>query len=272
MLPLFECAGILDPMSRYAWVLTKPTSASGGRRQQRQVACAYRVGEGCFANLGYPEDIARTPDAARLTVRLTHEVLQAEGVAGLLRQLRAGLASRGDAPAALLVDVESIASTIASAELVQQKLGAFFSSTAPTLRTPGRAEPAAAEAEVSTYGGGAARRLQELKVIRRWHRMAARNSSASQPAAEHSTSVRSLRLGSRSSRGGRGGGRGGAKGSRALSGRGGARGSGRGGRGILRGYAPGPLNSHLGRWGPVLRRHTCGDGMMMAPSRNPFVC
>ena len=280
MLPLFECAGVLDPMSRYAWVLTKPTSASGGRRQPRQVACAYRVGEGCFANLGYPEDIARTPDAARLTVRLTHEVLQAEGVAGLLRQLRAGLASRGDAPAALLVDVESIASTIASAELVQQKLGAFFSSTAPTLRTLGRAEPAAAKAEVSTRGGGAARRrLQELKVIRRWHRMAARNSSASQPAAEHSTSVRYLRLGSRSSRGGRGGGRGGAKGSRALSGRGGARGSGRGGargrgqgRASLRGYAPGPLNSHLGRWGPVLRLHTCGDGMMMAPSRNPYVC
>jgi len=252
------------------------------------VACAYRVGEGCFANLGYPEDIARTPDAARLTVRLTHEVLQAEGVAGLLRQLRAGLASRGDAPAALLVDVESIASTIASAELVQQKLGAFFSSTAPTLRTAARAEPAAAKAEVSTRGGGAARRLQELKVIRRWHRMAARNSSASQPAAEHSTSVRSMRLGSRSSRGGRGGGRGGARGSRALSGRGGARGSGRGGargsgrggargsgrggRGSLHGYAPGPLNSHLGRWGPALRLHTCGDGMMMAPSRNPYVC
>ena len=112
-------------------------------------------------------------------------------------------------------------------------------------------------------------------MIRRWHRMAAGNWSASQPAAEHSTSARYLRLGSRSSRGGRGGGRG----SKALSGRGGARGSGRGGnkegglrRASLRGYAPGPYNSQLGRWGPVLRLHTCGDGMMVAPSRNPYVC
>ena len=269
VLPLFECAGVLDTTSRHAWVVSKPVSASasGGGKQPRQVACAYRVGQGCFANLGYPEDIARTPAAGRLTVCLTHEVLRAEGVAGLLRQLRAGLAARGGAPAALLVDVESIA-TLASAELVRQKLAAFFSSTAPTVAAE-RGEPTAPEVEVGTGGGGhGRRRLQELKVIRRWQREAARNSSASQLADEHSTSaltagMRYLRLASRGSRGSRGGG--------SRGGRGGAKGSGLR-RANLRGYAPGPYASQLGEWGGLLRRHTCGDGMMTAPSRPPYVC
>jgi len=252
-------------------VVSKPTSASGGPPQPRQVACAYRVGQGCFANLGYPEDIARTPAAGRLTVRLTHEVLRAEGVAGVLRQLRAGLAARGAAPAALLVDVESIA-TLASVELVQQKLRAFFGSTAPTVAAE-RGEPTAPEVEVGTGGGGhGRRRLQEPKVIRRWQREAARNSSASQLAAEHSTSalaagMRYLRLASRGSRGSRGGG--------SRGGRGGGRGGGKGSglrRASLRGYAPGPYVSQLGGWGGVLRRHTCGDGMMTVPSRPPYVC
>ena len=267
VLPLFECAGVLDPKSRYAWVVSKPTSASGGRNQPRQVACAYRVGQGCFANLGYPEDIARTPAAGRLTVRLTHEVLRAEGVAGVLRQLRAGLAARGGAPAALLVDVESIA-TLASAELVRQKLAAFFSSTAPTVAAE-RGEPTAPEVEGGTGGGGhGRRRLQELKVIRRWQREAARNSSVSQLAAEHSASaltagMRYLRLASRGTGGSRGGG--------SRGGRGGAKGSGLR-RANLRGYAPGPYAIQLGGWGGLLRRHTCGDGMMTAPSRPPYVC
>ena len=278
VLPLFECAGVLDTTSRHAWVVSKPASASGGRNQPRQVACAYRVGQGCFANLGYPEDIARTPAAGRLTVCLTHEVLRAEGVAGLLRQLRAGLAARGGAPAALLVDVESIA-TLASAELVGQKLAAFFHSTAPTAaaergevearRSAARAHldlATASEVEGGTGGGGhGRRRLQELKVIRRWQREAARNSSASQLADEHSTSaltagMRYLRLASRGSRGSRGGG--------SRGGRGGAKGSGLR-RANPRGFAPGP---QLGGWGGVLRRHTCGDGVMTLPTRPPYVC
>ena len=54
VLPLFECAGVLAPTGRHAWVVSKPPSApgggggggGGGGAQPRQVACAYRVGQG----------------------------------------------------------------------------------------------------------------------------------------------------------------------------------------------------------------------------------
>ena len=42
-------------------------------------------------------------------------------------------------------------------------------------------------------------------------------------------------------------------------------------RSVLRGYAPGK-GAGLGRWGALLRQHTCGDGMMTRPLRQPFVC
>ena len=71
VLPLFECVGVLDPRSRNTWVVNPPApqpKANGSRSTRMdeglQPACAFRVGEGCFEKLKFPDDLAAVPVSA----------------------------------------------------------------------------------------------------------------------------------------------------------------------------------------------------------------
>jgi len=283
VLPLFECAGVMSVTSRHVWTLT---AADGRRAGPRKAACAYRVGQRCFGKLAYPEDVAMTPPPQRRVVELTPDALARDGVQGLVREVRAALSSaRGRSgggpaapaaaqptaaqPTALLIDVSRLATNL-SAEGLTRHLSTLF-------RTPARRPWASLEASLST------RRLQELKMIRRWERQAARNATDALEA-EAGDDLQGGRAGRR----GRGRGRGGrgkaerklgllkdAEGDadfaarRAKGGRGG-----RGGRGVdkYRGYAPGPQTAGLGKWGSRLAEHNCYEGFLAKPSRQPYVC
>ena len=85
--------------------------------------CAYRVGQRCFSNLGYPEDVATTPASERLTVRLRRDTSAREnpwGVQSLMNQVQEALsaaqAARADRaqPTVLLVDVTDLALNVSA--------------------------------------------------------------------------------------------------------------------------------------------------------------
>lgn len=171
VMPLFECAGILDPRGRHGWTLypeppprdspTPPSRpgfvsllerASNGahitnlldnvlngagdapagfypnRPQAERAACVFRLGEGCFAKLGFPEELAALSEDEKHLVDLPTSLFTTSGVAGILRHLRNVTSSHGKgspSPTALMIDLTAIASSL-SEDAIRLQVDTFL--------------------------------------------------------------------------------------------------------------------------------------------------
>jgi len=92
--------------------------------ERERVACTYRFGEGCFARLGYPEQLAALRDDERITIEIPPEVAHSGGVAALLRHVKNASAAwagwaQGRRPRGVLVDVTRLARATSEDALLQ---------------------------------------------------------------------------------------------------------------------------------------------------------
>jgi hypothetical protein len=209
VIPLFECAGILDPRGRFSWTLyaapppppppstsampVKPTKNSGRRRalsslfrrsaarhQQNQgsfypnnptlerTACAFRLGEGCFSKLGFPEEIARLPASERLHLTVPTDLFRAGGVPALLQLIRNTTGSHAGsdkAPAGLLVDLQMVAREL-SEDAIRAHVDRFVAQSRPDTWLSKGAHAAASASTIPFPKRflGLGRQLEELPV------------------------------------------------------------------------------------------------------------
>jgi hypothetical protein len=136
VLPLFECTGTLDQTKRNAWVVHVPRNGStltpdsmAEHARKWAPACSYRIGEGCFQKVSFPEDLASTPPSETITVRFDGAEFAAGGVPALLRKVLAA-GAMGDARA-VVVDIDDLARTT-SEDALKAKLDKFLIDSDPS--------------------------------------------------------------------------------------------------------------------------------------------
>ena len=180
VMPLFQCVGLLDPRGRFGWSLHTPTrptppadtadtaAAAVGLASApppTRAACAYRLGEGCFAKLGYPEQLVALPPEHSRRVPLPVALLRTGGIGALIEHVR-NATRAGGGITGLLLDVDAIAMQISEDEL-RAHVETFFRVEAPTtwLEGAGATKPAStspagdrpppkAALELDPIGGG----------------------------------------------------------------------------------------------------------------------
>ena len=276
VLPLFQCIGFLDPRSRNGWTIYSNASKFDGKEAER-AACTFRLGEGCFQKLGFPEELLALPPQQKAVVKLTEALLREHGVKGVVE--RVANASRG-APAAsaasgeppppvgIELDVSEIATRVSEDDLVSL-VRAFTATEKPHAWS--RRARAFSE---SLRAAGAARRLQETE-------RGVGGNGRRGGGGRARGALGGLR-GLRAAGGGRGGGRGGRDGG--GGGRGVGHGGGRGGSAARKGvplsdrwqsfksraFGSGSGGSASGRWQAQIGAHTCPAWLKI--SGQPYVC
>ena len=124
VLPLFECKGLLSHERRYAWVVHVPmgTNASSvdafkEHAKRWQPACTFRIGEGCFGKVRFPDDLASLLPEETLALNFTSAEFASEGVGGLLRQLMAAGAHTAGSPQGVVLDLDELSRHVSEDEL-----------------------------------------------------------------------------------------------------------------------------------------------------------
>ena len=125
-----------------------------------RTACTFRLGEGCFSKLGYPEEIARLPREDTLQIEISADVIRAGGVPALLREVLGK--SNSSRASGLLIDLQAAAMAL-SEDTIRAAVDHFLSKTRPEEYTPPRRSPTgvsatSAHSPLSFLGIG--RRLQ----------------------------------------------------------------------------------------------------------------
>jgi len=110
VVPLFECKGVLSPHSRYGWVIH--ADRGNAPAAEGRMACAYRMGTGCFRALGYPEEVVQLAPNEIRSVEVSPVLLASGGLgafADLLRNVSHAAPTSSQRSLGLLLDVTALA-------------------------------------------------------------------------------------------------------------------------------------------------------------------
>ena len=132
-------------------------------------ACSYRIGEGCFQKVSFPEDLATTPPAETITVRFDGAEFAAGGMPALLRKVLAA-GAMGDARA-VVVDIEDLARTT-SEDALKAKLDKFLIDSDPSPWVQWQKEELKTDKQMKQVKGG--EQLQSMLSVVHAHRPVAR--------------------------------------------------------------------------------------------------